>query len=97
MGARSENQGGIGSSMLEAYGELGEILTCHEYFCTPVAERLALPHKDKDEQTSQFFSERALRTRGRGIILLRPCNPVNTLASTHGQRHLWGPVPQDAR
>ena len=41
--------------MLEAYGELGEILTCHEYFCTPVAERLALPHKDKDEQTSQFF------------------------------------------
>ena len=70
--------------MLEAYGELGEILTCHEYFGTPVAERLALPHKDKDEQTSQFFSERAPLTRGRRVILLRPCNPVNTLASTHG-------------
>ena len=80
--------------MLEAYGELGEILTCLEYFGTPVAERLALPHKDKDEQTSQL---RALLTRGRGVILLRPCNPVNTLASTHGQRHLWGSVPPDAR
>ncbi len=49
VGARSENQGEIGSRMLEAYGELGEMLTCHEYFGTPVAERLALPHKDKDE------------------------------------------------
>ena len=84
MGVRSENQGEIVSSMLEAYGEFGEILTCPEYFGTPVAERLALPHKDKDEQTSQFFSERAPLTRGRRVILLRPCNPVNTLASTHG-------------
>ena len=74
--------------MLEAYGELGEMLRCDEYFGTPVAERLALPHKDKDEQTSQFFSERAPLTRGRRVILVRPCNPVNTLASTHGQRHL---------
>ncbi len=83
--------------MLEAYGELCEIRTCPEYFGTPVAKRLALPHKDKDEQTSQYFSERAPLTRGRRVALLRPCNPGNTLASTHGQRHLWGSVPQDAR